>query len=372
MSAAFVPTAAHLRERRERVGRALQDAGLAGLYVSTLVNVRYLTGFTGSNGALVLHADGTGTFLTDGRYRDQALTEVPELDHHVTRDLVGVAATAIDARDDLHPWGVETHTLSVDAHAALADHCRTPLRAAGRVVEAAREVKDDTEIAALREACRISVAALTALLEQGPLAGRTEREVARDLEWRMLELGAEAVGFPTILASGPNTAIPHHDPTDRVLETGDLVKADFGARVAGYHADCTRTVVLGRPDAFQREIHAAVRAAQAAGVAELRAGRPVAASDAAARRVLEDAGWLERFTTGVGHGVGLEIHEDPFIGARHAGTLADRTTLTMEPGIYVPGRGGVRIEDTVLVTPAATGGDPEVLTAMTTELLETA
>jgi Xaa-Pro aminopeptidase len=187
----------------------------------------------------------------------------------------------------------------------------------------------------------------------------------------MLELGAEAIAFETILASGPHTAIPHHQPTDRVLAEGDLLKTDFGARVAGYHADCTRTVVLGHADPWQREVHAAVRASQAAGVEALREGRPVAESDAVARGVLDDAGWLERFTTGLGHGVGLEIHEDPFIAARHAGTLAGRTTLTMEPGIYVPGRGGVRIEDTVLVTPAATG-TPEVLTDLTTELLEIA
>jgi Xaa-Pro aminopeptidase len=340
------------------------------MVVTTLVNVRYLTGFTGSNGALVLRPDGTGTFLTDGRYRDQAAAEVPDLEHVVDRDLLGVAAERVVAAGGGR-WAVETHVLSVDGHGRLAEAAPgVALVPSGRLVERAREVKDDGEVAALREACRISVAALEALWD-GPLLGRTEREVARDLEWRMLELGAEAVAFETILASGPNTAIPHHQPGDRVLAEGDLLKTDFGARVAGYHADCTRTVVLGRADAWQREVHAAVRASQAAGVEALREGRPVAESDAVARGVLDDAGWLEHFTTGLGHGVGLEIHEDPFIAARHAGTLASRTTLTMEPGIYVPGRGGVRIEDTVLVTPAATGA-PEVLTDLTTELLEIA
>ena len=184
----------------------------------------------------------------------------------------------------------------------------------------------------------------------------------------MLELGAEAVAFETILASGPNSAIPHHSPTDRVLQAGDLVKADFGARVDGYHADCTRTVVLGRADDWQKEIHAAIQASQSAGVAAVRENAPLPSVDQAARSVLEDAGWLEQFTAGLGHGVGLEIHEDPFISHRHVGTLARRTTLTIEPGVYVPGRGGVRIEDTVLVTSDVS----EVLTTMTTDLLEIA
>lgn len=369
MSTTFVPDAQTLQRRRERVGASLADAGRAGLVVTTLVNVRYLTGFTGSNGALVLQADGSGLFLTDGRYRDQAAAEVPGLEHTTTRDLLGVAGLRL--ADVGGAWAVETHTLSVDAHATLRGAAPgVELVGADRVVERARETKDDVEVAALREACRISAAALEGLWS-GPLAGRTERDVARDLEWRMLELGAEAVAFETILASGPNTAVPHHHPTDRVLQPGDLLKTDFGARVAGYHADCTRTVVLGTADAWQREVHAAVRASQAAGVDALREGRPVAEADAVARGVLDEAGWLEHFTTGLGHGVGLQIHEDPFIAAAHVGTLERRTVLTMEPGIYVPGRGGVRIEDTVLVTPAATG-TPEVLTDLTTELLEIA
>ena len=355
------PTAAQLAERRQRALAELGPLEADGLLVTTLVNVRYLTGFTGSNGALVLPADGAGTFLTDGRYRDQAATEVPDLDHVITRDVLVEAAKRMAGT-----YACETHTMSVDDHATLAEAGLTTVPAA-RLVERLREVKDDGEIDAVRRACQISVEALRSLLN-GPLAGRTEREVARDLEWRMLELGAEAIAFATILASGPNSAIPHHSPTDRVLESGDLVKGDFGARVDGYHADCTRTVVLGPADDWQREIHAAVQASQAAGVDALRADAPVAESDEVARRVLDEAGWLEHFTTGVGHGVGLEIHEDPFIGRKHVGRLASRTTLTMEPGIYLPGRGGVRIEDTVLVTPDS----PEVLTTMTTDLLEIA
>ena len=348
-------------ERRARAVEAVQALGADGLLVTTLVNVRYLTGYTGSNGALLLPADGPAVFLTDSRYKDQAAAELPDVEHVITRDLVGEASGRMPGR-----WAVETHTLSVDDHARLAD---VDTVSADRLVEGLREVKDEIEVAALRRACAISIKALHGLLA-GPLVGRTEREVARDLENRMIDLGAEAIAFDTILASGPNSAIPHHSPTDRVLATGDLVKADFGARVDGYHADCTRTVVLGSPDDWQREAHAVVQASQAAGVQALVEGAALADVDALARQVLDDAGWLEHFTTGLGHGVGLEIHEDPFIGRSHAGRLARCTTLTMEPGVYVPGRGGVRIEDTVVVT--GSGAPPEVLTATTTDLLEIA
>ena len=348
--------------RRERLGSALHDLGVEALLVTTLVNVRYLTGFTGSNGALLVFAGGGGIFFTDGRYRDQAAEELPDLEHVITRDLIGEMARRADAAD----VGIESHTLSVDLHARLRELLPSAtIAGTERVVERLREVKDAEEIDSLTRACDISTRALEQVLD-GPLVGRTEREVARDLENRMLDLGAEAIAFETILAAGENTAIPHHHPTDRPLGVGDLVKIDFGARVDGYHADCTRTVVLGTADDWQREIHGAVRAAQAAGLELLREGVAVADSDAAVRASLESAGWLHAFTTGLGHGVGLQIHEDPFIGGSHPGKLSRRTVLTMEPGIYVPGRGGVRIEDTVLVT----AGAPEVLTTMTKDLLE--
>jgi Xaa-Pro aminopeptidase len=338
----------------------LDELGADGIVVTTLVNVRYLSGFTGSNGALLVRRDGRPTLLTDGRYRDQAADEAPEVELDIVRDVVRAAAQHITGT-----WACETHTLSVDAHASLA-RGSAQLVSAGRMVEEVRVTKDAAEIASLEQACAISVDALTELATE-QFVGRTEHDLARALEWKMLERGAEAIAFETILASGPNSAIPHHRPSDRIVQAGDFVKIDFGARVDGYHADCTRTFVVGPPDEWQREVHGAVRASQAVGVEALRAGADVAESDRLARAVLEDAGWLEYFTTGIGHGVGLEIHEDPFIGARHAGKLAAGTTLTMEPGIYVPGRGGVRIEDTVLV-----GETPNVLTTMTTELLEIA
>lgn len=350
--------------RIERLQKLLREAGHVAMIVTDLVNVRYLTGFTGSNGALLVLVDHDPVFLTDGRYRDQAATElaaagIGDIEIVVTRDLIGVAGGRAPA--DLV---AETHSLDVDAWQRLDRP-----EASGRLVEKLREIKDDGEIAAVRRACEISCEALEALWV-GPLAGRTEREIARDVEWRMLELGAEDRAFDTIVAAGENAAIPHHQPTGREVRPGDLLKIDFGAKVDGYHADCTRTVVIGQPADWQREIHSAVREAQAAGLERLRPEVPVADAVAAARGSLERSGWLDAFTTGLGHGVGLQIHEDPFISSTHPGRLASRTVLTMEPGIYLPGRGGVRIEDTVLVTDPDHGGEPDVLTDVTKELLE--
>jgi len=351
-------------DRRGRLVATLQDREFAGAFITNLVNVRYLTGFTGSNGALWIDAGGNGVFLTDGRYKDQAAVEVEGVEHEITREPAKQAA----ARMRSGRWAVETHTISVDAYSALSKAAsEASLVSLQRRVEQLREVKDETEIEALRRACEVSTRALEGLIA-GPLLGRSEREIARDLENRMYEEGAEAIGFGTILASGPNSGIPHHSPTDRLVETGDLLKIDFGARVDGYHADCTRTFTVGKAADWQREIHEAVQAAQAAGLADLTEGTPVAKSWTTVTKVLDDAGWLESFTTGLGHGVGLEIHEDPFIGVRHPGRIHSRTAMTMEPGIYLPGRGGVRIEDTVVVT----SGAPEVLTTMTKELLELA
>lgn len=349
-------------DRRSLLAETLVARGLDGLLVTTLVNVRYLTGFTGSNGAVYVSAGADAVFVTDGRYKDQAAVEVPDVEHVISRDLLGEMAKRADGA----VLGVESHTLSVDAYDRLSELLpSSTLQSGERIVESLRETKDAAEIDALRRACQISTTALEQILA-GPLVGRTEREVARDLENRMLDLGAEAIAFETILAAGDNTAIPHHHPTDRFLTPGDLLKIDFGARVDGYHADCTRTVVLGQADDWQREVYAAVQASQAAGLDLLREGVEVIAADAAARASLDASGWLKAFTTGLGHGVGLEIHEDPFIAGSHTGKLSSRTVLTMEPGIYVPGRGGVRIEDTVLVT----AGAPEVLTTMTKDLLE--
>jgi len=262
--------------------------------------------------------------------------------------------------------GFESHDWRVSTYDAVrADHRDLELVATTGTVEALRSVKDDEELAALAEACRISDEALAALLPEVRV-GATERVLARRLEWLMLELGASAISFESIVAGGPHSAIPHHSPTDRPLEAGDLLKIDFGALYDGYHADETRTFVVGAdPEPWQAELHALVARAQAAGVAALAVGADVREVDHAARSVIAAAGHAEHFGHGLGHGVGLDIHEAPMMGYAATGILGDRTPVTVEPGVYLPGRGGVRIEDTLVVR---TGG-PVSLTQTTRELL---
>jgi Xaa-Pro aminopeptidase len=360
-------------QRRDRLRATAAERGLDAVLVTNLLNVRYLTGFTGSNGALLLRADGTDVFGTDGRYTTQAGTQVPDLELLVDRGTVPALAQEA-VRRGAGRIGYESHEVTVDGHGVL-QRVLTDAAAGGtvpelvsvqRAVEALRAVKDDDEVDALRRACAVADRALAELAAEGALRpGRTELEVGRDLDARMLVLGAEAPSFETIVATGANSAIPHHRPDRTVLAGGDLLKLDFGATVDGYHSDMTRTLVLGHAADWQREIYALVAEAQAAGRAALAVGADVVAVDSAARDVIAAAGHAEHFTHGLGHGVGLEIHEAPGIGPQGAGSLAAGMAVTVEPGVYLPGHGGVRIEDTLVVTADA----PELLTLTSKELL---
>jgi Xaa-Pro aminopeptidase len=342
------------------------------MLVTDLINVRYLSGFTGSNAALLVFADGRDAVLaTDGRYRTQAARQAPDLqvaiDRACGRHLAGRAAAAKAQR-----LGFESHVVTVDGYDALvaALHGGSQLVRASHTVEALREIKDAGEVALLRLACEAADAALTDLVDRGGLRpGRTEREVGRELEALMLEHGADGVSFETIVASGANSAIPHHRPTDAVLAAGDFVKIDFGALVGGYHSDMTRTFVLGKAGkaaAWQLEIYELVADAQRAGREALHPGADLREVDAAARLVIADAGHGEHFGHGLGHGVGLQIHEAPGIGATATGALLAGSVVTIEPGVYLPDRGGVRIEDTLVV--ADGGRTPELLTRFPKEL----
>ncbi|MQA01523.1 MAG: M24 family metallopeptidase [Streptosporangiales bacterium] len=342
--------------RRDRLRVLLAQRDVEAAIVTRLVNVRYLSGFSGSNGALVVRENGADLLVTDGRYADQAVTEAPDLELYVDYPArTGVRLpVAVHAAKQLVASGerrvaFEDHDVTVAAHRAMVDGAaELGLGSLQRGVEQLRMVKDEVEIAALRRACTISDQALTDLLP-GIREGITERDLARKLDAKMREHGADAPGFPTIVASGPNSAIPHHQPTDRLLQTGDFVKIDFGARYAGYHADETRTFVVGVAAGWQKEIYELVVAAQHAAKQALVPGVAAKDVDAASRAVITDAGFGDRFTHGLGHGVGLEIHEDPFMGYSSTATLASRVPVTVEPGVYLPGRGGVRVEDTVLV-----------------------
>ncbi|EGD56064.1 M24 family metallopeptidase [Gordonia neofelifaecis] len=356
--------------RRARVSTALgartDTGGADAILVSNLVNVRYLTGFTGSNGAVIVWADAddrhADRISTDGRYVSQVAAQSPDLAAEIARDCPkALLEYALTRRPGLRV-AIEGDAMSVSEFADLKRVAEAggaelvPVRA---VVERLREVKDPAEVEFITSACRIGDDALAALIGRGAIAaGRTERQVARDLEWEMFALGADAIAFETIVAAGANSAIPHHRPTDDVLQAGDLVKIDFGAVSRGYHSDMTRTFVLGEPQDWQREIYEIVASAQRAGRDASAPGADLASIDAAARDVIVAAGYGDYYVHGLGHGVGLEIHEGPGIGAAASGTLPVGATVTVEPGIYLPGRGGVRIEDTLVVADAG----PRLLT----------
>ncbi|MFI6998496.1 M24 family metallopeptidase [Nocardia sp. NPDC050175] len=357
--------------RRGALRSLLVENGVDALLVTDLVNLRYLTGFTGSNAALLVHswdmrsAEDRTVICTDGRYQTQVAEQVPDLRAEIAK------ATARRIIELAGEWqlgriGYESHIVTVDQHRGFIEQC-TGLEfvATPGLVEQLRMVKDAYEIAQLTAACAAGDAGLATLLERGLLRpGRTEKQVARDLEWAMFEHGADAVSFDTIVAAGVNSAVPHHRPTDAVLATGDFVKLDFGALIGGYHSDMTRTLVLGKPSDWQREVYALVEASQRAGREALRPGVKVDEVDAASRSVIEAAGHGKLFVHGLGHGVGLQIHEAPGIAKNGTGTLLAGVAVTVEPGVYFPGRGGVRIEDTLVVRE----GGPELLTNTSKDL----
>lgn len=350
--------------RRERLRTAVSQVGADAALVTNLVNVRYLTGFTGSNAALLV-TGSDAVLATDGRYIGQSANEVPDLERLIDRRCAHVLLARARS-GGARQVAFEAHDVSVERHAELVQACDgAELVPLGHAVEALRRVKDDTELALLREACAISDRAFADLLPT-LRPGQTEREIARRLEGLMLDQGAEALAFPSIVAGGPNSAVPHHTPTARPVESGDLLKLDFGARLGGYHADMTRTVVIGKHvEAWQEDLYVLVRAAQRSGREALTAGADVRDVDAAARAVIDAAGFGEAFSHGLGHGVGLEIHEAPLLGHTSTGILEAGTPVTVEPGVYLPGRGGVRIEDTLVVR----DGAPELLTTTTKDLL---
>ncbi|KAA5831871.1 aminopeptidase P family protein [Saccharopolyspora hirsuta] len=360
--------------RRQALRDRLRAQELDAMLVTDLLNIRYLTGFTGSNAALVVHAadepgaESRTVFCTDGRYLTQAEHQVPDLERVIDRASDLTLAERIGAAAAEHRRvGFESQHVTVDRRDVLADAAGEAelVRAPGHV-EHLRLVKDEIEIEALRMACAAADRALADLIEHGGLRpGRTELEVARELDARMLDHGAAGPSFATIVAAGANSAVPHHRPTDAVLTAGDFVKMDFGALVDGYHSDMTRTVVLGKPADWQREIYELVRTSQAAGRAAVQVDADVREVDTAARKVIEDAGYGDQFLHGLGHGVGLEIHEAPTLSQRGDGRISAGMAVTVEPGVYLAGRGGVRIEDTLVVRPST----PELLTLTTKELV---
>ena len=352
--------------RRDLLRATVAGRGADAALITSLINVRYLTGLASSNAALLLPAGGGDVLATDSRYALRAEQDCGDLELLAERQ-VEPALADLAARRGLRRLGFEEHEMTVERHQALADPERglelQPLR---RAVEELRMVKDAEEIGLLARACAITGQAFERVLPQ-IRPGMTERQLAVLLERTMADLGAEQPAFSTIVASGPNGAIPHHAPGAREFARGDLITVDCGARYGGYHADMTRTVVLGPPAGWQRDLYQLVAAAQQAGIEAAAPGAAVAEVDAAARDLIAGAGHGGHFSHGLGHGVGLEIHEAPLMGQGRPGRLAAGVPITVEPGVYLPGTGGVRIEDTLVVrSGAGTEAPRELLTATTT------
>jgi Xaa-Pro aminopeptidase len=348
----------------ERLVALLPEAGVDVMLITDLVNVRYLTGYRGSNGLALVGPD-TRSFITDFRYVEQAAEQVDSSFERVRApqellDALGEALPAGDLR-----LGFEDSHMSVRTHARIGELLgeRVELVPSGGLVERLRAVKQPEEVQRIRVAAELADSAFEQLLSEG-LVGRTERQVALALEVAMRELGAERPSFDTIVASGPHAALPHAQPRSAVIQPDELVVIDWGAELDGYCSDCTRTVATGRLGVDANAAYALVRAAQLAGLEAVRAGSGGREVDGVARAVIDEGGHGEHFGHGLGHGVGLEVHEGPRLSQRSGDQLQAGNVVTVEPGVYVPGELGVRIEDLVAVTEQGC----EILTSVTKEL----
>ncbi|AKK08892.1 aminopeptidase P family protein [Corynebacterium testudinoris] len=350
--------------RRRALSAKLSGMRIDEMLVTNLLHVRFLSGFSGSNAALVLAKDLTASICTDGRYITQIAEEVPDIPAIIDRPSAEALLRRIEGPRRV---GFEADYVSVAELENLQEACNedVTLVPVTGVIEDIRLIKDTTERIRLVETAEIAVEAFEGLLANGEVAiGRSEREIAADLEHRMRILGAERPSFDTIVASGENSAKPHHSAGDRILRRGDLVTIDFGAHARGFNSDMTRTLVMGEADEFSREIYDIVLRAQLAGVDAATPGTSLIDVDAACRDVIDEAGYGEYFVHSTGHGIGLEVHERPYASKVGEGELKEHMTLTIEPGIYVPGRGGVRIEDTLLITQ----GPARIITPLSKEL----
>jgi len=358
---AYPPSSMDLSGRLGRLRVAMDEAGCEALVISNLVNVRYLTGFSGSAALLVVCPDDA-VLVTDGRYATQGPSELARSGAPARVEALGVAEQAEllgELVRGLGTLGLESEHVSWARHRRFAESWAKGLELVPTVglVEGLRTRKDAGELSRIAAAAAIADAAfanLAAMFDEPS----SEAAIAIALDAEMRRLGAEAPAFETIVASGPDAAEPHHHPSPRLLNPGELVVVDFGARVDGYCSDMTRTVWAGAGGAAApvapelRRVAAVVLASQDAGLSAVRDGVAASQVDRACREVVEAAGWGELFVHGTGHGVGLDIHEAPALGARSEDILCSGQVVTVEPGVYIPGVGGARTEDTVVVTEA--------------------
>jgi Xaa-Pro aminopeptidase len=334
-----------MRGRGDRLEALLAERELDRILVTDLTNVRYLTGFGGTNGACICGPD-TRLFFTDFRYTERAAAEVEGWEPiTVSGDWLKALAEHLVGRS-----GFEDDQMSVRTLSKLREKLADGVEAvpAGGAVESLRRVKDEEELAAIEAASAIADQVWLWTIDRG-LGGKTEREVAGAAEARMRELGADP-SFPTIVAAGPNGALPHAEPGERTIGAGELVVFDMGAELDGYCSDGTRTFAVGEPGEEARAVYEVCLAAQLAALDAVKAGITGEDVDAVARKIIAAAGHGERFGHGLGHGVGLEVHEGPRLSPKSDDVLAANEVVTVEPGIYLPGELGVRIEDFVVVT----------------------
>jgi Xaa-Pro aminopeptidase len=339
--------------RLDALRAGFDSAGIDALVVTTLPNVRYLTGFAGSAGVLVVTSAGA-LLTTDGRYRTQSAEQVSQAGAQVEIEIGGMADQKRSASAFLSAAtmvGLEADNISWSGQRAWAELlASTELVATSNAVERLREVKDEAEISRMERAAAIADAALYEVL---PLMSTdvTEEQFALELDTAMRRGGAESVAFETIVAAGENSAKPHHRPGSRTIRQGDPVVVDFGATYEGYRSDMTRTFCVGaEPEGDMARVFAVVGASQAAGAAAVKPGIATKEVDDVCRAIIAEAGWADRFEHGTGHGVGLDIHEAPTVSQLGTAILAPGFVVTVEPGVYLPGLGGVRVEDTLVVT----------------------
>jgi Xaa-Pro aminopeptidase len=333
-----------MRGRGDRLEKLLAERELDRMLVTDLTNVRYLTGFTGTNGACIC-GPGVRFFLTDFRYTERAAAEVEGWEPiTVAGDWLAAIAERLQGR-----FGFEDDQMAVRSLQKLKEKLADGVEPvpAGGTVEQLRRVKDEQELAAIAAASELADEVWRWSLERG-LAGRRERDVARAAEARIRELGADP-SFPAIVASGPNGALPHAEPGEREIGRGELVVFDMGAKLDGYCSDGTRTYATGDPGEEAREAYEVVLAAQLAALEAIATGSSGEAVDTVARKLIDEAGYGEHFGHALGHGVGLEVHEGPRLSQRSDDLLEPGEVVTVEPGVYLPGRFGVRIEDLVVV-----------------------
>lgn len=347
-----------MNERLSALRRLLLERSLDAALVSDPADVRYLSGFRGDEALLVV-GRRCAYVVADSRFWAQIAAEVTGFELVRSAGGAGLVSDALaawtaagDADESELRLGFQGDVVAYSSYRRLRRAFAGRLVNLGARVSALRTVKDDDELRVLRAAAAIADAALETVVGQG-LRGRTESDVAWAVEQALRAGGAEAVAFPTIVAAGPRGALPHAIPGEAVVGDGDLVVIDMGARLEGYHSDITRTFAVGRVRAEERAVYEIVLAAQLAGLSAVRDGVECRAVDAAARGVIDAAGYAESFGHGTGHGVGLEIHEQPRVNRDSRRRLAPGMVVTVEPGIYLEGRCGVRIEDMVVVTAGA-------------------